>query len=358
MSKQGSDPHFSDTERRAAALIRATSDVQPMRATFPAELRGRLAVTMQEQPPRLGWRERLDFSVWPARAGLAVGLAALVALAVPAIYPWFTPGVDAHELMNQVQNAGEIVPTGRVRHVVTTYAMTPGLPGGRNSATLEQWFGNANGRLVTRQTGLLGENQLVDAAGTAWHWFPAANEVLKTVGGGEGLPAQTPNRAVIEGIGGRDAQPRVVGHTTVNGRPATTLELTRTLPSMETEIARDARGRGIVATGTPGVVGMAPDVIAFTKDTSGMMLVVPPSGGTIVSQLVVDDESRQIMRGHAVSRDQAGTVVGTTDWQISMDELLDAARVPADLFVFTAPPGSTVREVAPGAPFQIQIPKP
>jgi hypothetical protein len=329
-----------------------------MRATFPAELRGRLAVAMQEEPRRLGWRERLDFGVWPARAGLAVGLAALVALAVPAIYPWFTPGVDAHELMNQVQNAGEIVPAGRVRHEATTYSMTPGFPGGRNSATVEQWFGNANGRLVARSTGLLGDSKLVDAAGTAWHWFPSSHEVLKTVGGGDNLPAQTPNRAVIDGIGGPGAQPRVVGQTTVNGRSATTLELTRTFPSMANEIARDARGRGIVASGTPGVVGMAPDVFAFTKDTSGMILVVPPTGGTMVSQLVVDDETRQIMRGHAVSRDQAGTVVGTTDWQVTTDELLDAARVPADLFVFTAPPGSTVREVAPGAPFQIQIPRP
>src|SRR5204863_68755 len=79
-------------------------------------------------------------------------------------------------------------------------------------------FGNAAGRLVTRQTGLLRETTVVDVAGMSWISFQGSNEVVKIASGGP--PILTPNRAVMNGIGAGEVQPRVVGHTTVNGRAA------------------------------------------------------------------------------------------------------------------------------------------
>jgi len=261
--------------------------------------------------------------------------------------------VDAGALLNQVQNAGDVVPPGRVRHVVTTYSVSPEV-GPHRAATLGQWVGNAGGRLVTRQTGWLGETTVVDAAGVRWVQFQGGNEVVKVPGGAGVPPIQTPNRAALSGIGG-GSQPHVVGRTTVNGRAATIMELTRTVaplpPAPDRPAGSPGLGIAIQPTGATDSNEAPPrDVFGFFAEESGAVVRIAPSGGTVVSQLVVDDETHQIVQGRAVSRDQDNREVGTTDWRVTTDELLDAARVQPDLFTFTAPSGAPVREVAPGAP--------
>ena len=257
--------------------------------------------------------------------------------------------------MEQILNAADVIPAGSVRHIVTTYTMSPALRG--NAApTLDQWFGNVQGRLTTRQTGLMGETVVLDASGIRWTAFPGTNEVLKLSGGPGDFPMLTPNRVALDSIGAGGSQPRVTGHTTVNGRAATILELVRSWPALSDQPPGAQPGAGVAV----GAVASAPgkEVFAFSRGSGSMVVAMSPQGGTVVSELVVDDQTHQILRGHAVSKDPAGNVVGTTDWAIVTDALVDASLAPADLFVFTPAPGTTVREPAPGAPFQIRIAAP
>jgi len=298
--------------------------------------------------------------MWPVRAGLAAAAAIAIVLGVGVLAPRLTPQVDATELMNAVQNASEIVPAGSVRHIITSYTMSPAVDG-KSSRTIEQWFGNVEGKLVTHQNGLLGETTVIDSTGTRWTLFPSQKVVMKVADGGN-LPLMTPNRLAMSGIGADGSQPRVTGHTTVNGKPATILELTRTLPSFPLRTGNSGLGQAPAGIGVR-VPGPNPSsdgpAVAMFMDAGATVLAIPPGGGGMsISNLTVDDQTRQILAGHAVSKDASGAIYGTTDWSVTTDETKMVAQASSDLFAFTPPAGATVQEVTAGQPFQISIPKP
>jgi hypothetical protein len=137
----------------------------------------------------------------------------------------------------------------------------------------------------------------------------------------------------------------VIGHTTVDGRPATRIELVSELPR--------ELGTGGPATTRAAAPGDTSDVVFFSSSSG--LVAAPPSGGSLVSELVVDDQTHEIVQGRVVSKDSSGHVFGTTDWRVTIDELVPASSVRSDLFTFVAPPGAVVTEVQPGEPFQIRI---
>jgi hypothetical protein len=159
--------------------------------------------------------------------------------------------------------------------------------------------------------------------------------------------ALNPNRMTLDAVGATAARSRVIGRTTLDGRPATRLELTSELP----------RQLGISEAAQPGVRAKAPgddaDVVFFSSSSG--LVAAPPGGGSLESELVVDDRTREIVQGHVVSKDTADRVFGTTDWRVATDELVPASSVAADLFTFTPPAGTVVTELQPGEPFRIQI---
>jgi hypothetical protein len=274
---------------------------------------------------------------------MAAGLVGLVTIMTLA--QKLTPEVDARALVNDMQNAIARVPAGQVRHLVTTYTTSPAVQG-RTTHRLEQWFGTVDGRPVSRQTGLLGETTVLDASGTGWQAFARSNQVMKLPSAtASTFPALNPNRMTLDAVGAAGAQSRVIGRTTLAGRPASRLELVSALPD---ELGA-SEGAGVPAQ-VPGDVS---DVVYFSS--SAGLVAAPAGGGSLVSELVVDDQTREIVQGHVVSKDTAGRVFGTTDWRVTTDELVPASSVSSDLFTFVPPAGAAVTELQPGEPFRIQM---
>jgi hypothetical protein len=346
------DRRLAEAEESARSLVHAAAIAEPMRGEFRDDLARQLrAIAPRPAAPparlRLGWGW-LGFS--PTRAGVALALAASLVVAGSIAYPRLTANADASALVNQVQNAAEVVPVGQVRHVVTTFT---GYPTPKGSGTLEQWFGNLGGRDVTRQVGPAGDVSVVDPSDTLWIALPGGNTVIKMLHVSGRFPMPTPNRVALNGVRANFAQPRVTGHTSVNGRPATELEFVRRLPTHvdgPTVVAAPGKAAGeLAARGAPP----APSGAASSEGGHGVLLLAddsaPPvpfsaalEGGSIVTDLVVDDQSHQILQGTEVTRDKAGRVVGTMSWRITTDELLDAAQAPSNLFTFVVPAGARV----------------
>jgi len=341
------DARLAAAEAEIQPMMHALAAQGPAREEFVDDLQRRLALEIVE-PPSRGWWASLAGRGrrGPVRAAIAASLAVVLFATGGLLYPRFTPAVDARALLEQAQQVPGVTGVGQVRHVVTTYTMSPSFQPGR-SQTLDQWFGNVDGRLVARQTGMMGELTVLDTNGTGWIWVAENQEALKLPSGGKGIPLRTPNQVALDGVGAAQSQARVTGHTTVNGRAATIVELTRTLPAMG---FRDMQ----IQQANPGA---APQVFAFAENDSGAMVVISPQGGTMVSEVVVDDQTHQVVRGHTVSKDPTGAIAGTTDWQVTVDQTTAASQAPAGLFTFTVPAGATVREIPPGAPVDIRIEK-
>ena len=338
------DRQLADLEADVGPVVRSAFGEASLRAGFADELRASLAAPGPPGRNVRAWLPR-RLPLRPVCAVAAAGLAGLITVA--ALTQKLTPEVDARALVNDMQNAIELVPAGQVRHLVTTYTTRPAVQG-QTTHRLEQWFASVDGRPVSRQTGLLGETTVLDLAGTGWQTFARSNQVLKLPNAAaSNFPALNPNRMTLDAVGATAARARVIGHTTVEGRPATRLELVSELP----------RELGIDETAQPGARGQAPghqaDLVFFSSSSG--LVAAPPGGGSLESELVVDDRTREIVQGHVVSKDTADRVFGTTDWRVTTDELVPALSVAADLFTFTPPAGTVVTELQPGEPFRIQI---
>jgi hypothetical protein len=332
------DRQLAEFEERVRPLVQAASPAKPMRAEFRADLARELRATtprpvVSGAGPRLRWGWP-RFS--PARVGGVLSLVASLIVAGSIAYPQMAANADASALVSQVQDATEAVPVGQVRHVVTTFT---GYPEANGSGTLDQWFGSVGGRDVTRQIGPGGDVTVVDPSDTLWIELPGGNHVIEMLHVSGRFPMPTPNRVALNGVGARSAQPRVTGHTSVHGRPATELEFVQRLP---THVDRPT---AVFRPGTAGGqrAGRKHPVTLIVDDGGPAVLFVEMlAGGSVVTDVVVDDASHQILRGAEVTKDKAGTAVNTLRWEVTTDELVSAAQVPPELFTFIVPAGVRV----------------
>jgi hypothetical protein len=335
------DQRQAEAEESTRNLVRPAI-AGPMRGEFRADLARQLrAIAPRPATPgaplRPSW-SWLGFS--PARVGLGLALVASLIVTGSIAYPRLTANADASAVVSQVQNATEAVPAGQVRHVVTTYT---GYPKPTRTGTLEQWFGTVDGRDVTRQVGPAGDVTVVDASDTLWIALPGGEHVIKMLHVSGRFPMPTPNRVALYGVGAKlalnGAQSRVTGHTSVNGRPATEIEFVQPMPT-HVDGPTAVAAPGMAAGGGPTAVP-APDKSADepTGRKHPVTLIVDDggpavpfsgalAGGSVVTDMVVDDESHQILRGTEVTRDNAGTTLDTMGWKVTTDELVSAAQVP------------------------------
>src|SRR5262245_6312179 len=117
----------------------------------------------------------------------------------------------------------------------------------------------------------------------------------------DSIPPTGVNQATLDGIAPGGAQSRVLGQLAFNGRSATRLQLISTLPYPSVPTP-DAHAGAAVASPIPPV-GVSP--------TSGFLFsATSQSGGTLRSELVVDDSTHEILQGHTLSLDSDGVIVG------------------------------------------------
>jgi hypothetical protein len=126
LAEDGLDRQLAELEARVGPVVRSAFGEASLRAGFADDLRASLAAA---GPPRRDARtvvlHRLPRRpVWAAVAAGLVGIITVVTLTHT-----LTPEVDARALVNDMQNAIELVPAGQVRHLVTTYITSPAVQG-------------------------------------------------------------------------------------------------------------------------------------------------------------------------------------------------------------------------------------
>ena len=351
LSDQLDDP-LLEVESELAPLVQTAAKRHAMRRDFIDELETKLAVFMSEERdvrrrrPLPTWRSTGWMHEWRWHAALAGGAAAAIVALTVLLYPRLTPEVDASALVAAVENATDSVPSGSVLHVVTTYRLSPPIDG-LAAPTIEQWFGDINGHPAVRRTGLQGEAMIVDSSGTSWTFAPGRPQVVRVPPEASHFSPAAFNRATLDGIlPGTPAQARVVGHTTINGRPATTLQLTGTLPTPQMPTQRAQ---------SPATADPSPVPVIGVGTSSGFLFRTTSSagGGTLISELEVDDASHEILKGRSVSVDPTGATVGTAEWSITTYELVPVSQTPANLFVVTPSADSQIVQPKPGEPMLI-----
>ena len=327
------------------------------RPAFAAELEQRIFASATP----LAVSRRRFLAQWPAKVAIAAGVATVVAGGAGVLLPRLTPEADAKEIVAKAQDASEPVPTGKVRHVTTTYTISSSLPQPskgpslNGTRTIEQWFGSGG---VIRQTGMLGETIVIDSSGTQWSTLPDGLTVVKIAKSPKFPVPAAPNKFALDQLDASGQQAKLAGHTTVNGRAATLVQLTKPLPTASTLTTSSppppAEANAVFLKPGPDKAGF----IRLEANSTGMLIIGDGTGGSAITALTVDDQTHQILKGQTTSTNGAGQVIGQTHWELDRDELVDASSLPADFFTFKVPTGATVQEPKPGEPFSIQLKKP
>lgn len=268
-------------------------------------------------------KERSLFRRTPVRnvvAAAVVILLAVFGMAVASVGGRTARVATAQDILNKAAKSALLVPPGRVRHLVQTYATSSA-----GTFRQDQWIANGREHLLMRRDCGPGGGVFIVGDDVIWHYFPGAAQARRS----------PYDPSVQQGIAptGLPADPdaHVVGRGTLNGRDVTEVKVDARIPP-------PALPAG-AATPPPGVLRTIPDI----------------ESETLV--LWIDSKTFQTLQSYRTLKDASGRPVQETDWTVTVNESLDARQVPSDLFTFSPPPGTTVIEGPWNTPLVVEPPQ-